>query len=45
MCIAGMKMFRWMNGVIREDKIKNKHVRSSIGVAFIVEKIRENRLK
>jgi len=29
----------------REDKIRNKYVRGSIGVALIVDKMRKNRLK
>jgi hypothetical protein len=30
--------------VTREDRIRNKYVRGSIGVASIVDKIRENKL-
>jgi len=38
-------MFRWMSGVTREDKIRNKYVRGSTEVVSIVDKVRENRLK
>jgi len=34
-----------MSGVAGEDKIKNEYIRSSIGVASIVDEMRENRLK
>jgi hypothetical protein len=38
-------MLRWMNGVTREDRIRNEYVRCSIVVASTVDKMRENRLK
>jgi hypothetical protein len=41
---AEMKMFRWMSRVTREDRIMNEYVRGSIGVASIVDKMRENGL-
>jgi len=34
-----------MNGVIREDRIRNEYVRGSIRVASIIDKMRENRLR
>lgn len=37
-----MKMFRWMSGVTKEDRVSNKYVRGSIGVPSIVNKLREN---
>jgi hypothetical protein len=40
-----MRMLKWMSEVTREDRIRNEYVRGSIGVASIVDKIRENRLK
>lgn len=38
-------MSKWMSGVTREDNILNEHIRCCIGVASIVEKNRDNRLK
>jgi hypothetical protein len=34
-----------MNGITREDRIKNKYVRGSIGIPPIVDKIRQRRRK
>jgi hypothetical protein len=34
-----------MSDVTREDRIRNKYVRGSIGVILIVNKMRENRLR
>jgi len=34
-----------MSGVMREDRIRNEYIRGSIGVAPIVDKMRENRLR
>ena len=45
MSVAEIKMLRWMSGVTREDKIRNEYIRGSIGVASIVDKMRENRLR
>ncbi|KAL4082969.1 hypothetical protein QTP88_023973 [Uroleucon formosanum] len=45
MSVTEMTMLRWISGVTREDKIKNEYVSGSIGVASIVNKMRENRLK
>lgn len=42
---AEMRVFRWMSGVVTEDKIRNEYVRDSIGVVSVVEKMRENRLR
>jgi len=42
-CVAEMRMLRWMSGVTRADRIRNKYVRNSIGVALIVDIMRENR--
>jgi hypothetical protein len=45
MSVPKMRMLRCMVGVTREDIIRNKYVRGSIGVASIVDKKRENRLR
>jgi hypothetical protein len=34
-----------MSGVTREDRIRNEYMRGNNGVAYIVEKMRENRLR
>ena len=41
---SGERMLRWTSGVSREDKIRNEYIRGSIGVASIVDKMREIRL-
>jgi hypothetical protein len=41
-CIAKRKMFRWMSGITREDRIRNEYVRGSINVVSIVDKMRKN---
>ena len=43
--VAEMRMLRWMSGVTREDRIRNEYIRGSLGVASIVGKLRENRLR
>jgi len=40
-----MRMLRWMSGVKREDKKRNKYVKGSVCVAPIMDKMRENRLR
>ena len=40
-----MKMLRWAGGVTLLDKIQNQRVRGSFGVAPIVEKMTESRLR
>jgi len=34
-----------MSGAAREDKIRNEYKRCSTGVALIVDKMRQNRLR
>ena len=41
MSVVEMIMLRWMSG----DKISNEYIRGSVGVASIVEKMREIRLR
>jgi len=43
--VAEMRMLRWMSGKTRHDKIGNDTIRERVGVAPIVEKLVENRLR
>jgi len=45
MSVAEMIMLRWMSGVTREDRVRNQYGRGAIGVASIIDKMRENRLR
>jgi hypothetical protein len=45
MRFAVMRMLRWTSGVTTENKIRNEYVSDSIGVASIVDMMRENRLR
>ena len=38
-------MLRWMSGKTRQDRIRNDTTRERVGVAPIVEKLVENRLR
>ena len=40
-----MKMLRFAMGVTRKDKIRNKHIRSTVKVAQLGMKMREGRLR
>ena len=40
-----MRMLRWMCGVTRKDKIRNKHIRGTTKVVQASRKITERRLK
>lgn len=37
MSVAKMKILRWMSGMMREDRIREKYVRENIGVTSIVD--------
>ncbi|KAG5632971.1 hypothetical protein H5410_004688 [Solanum commersonii] len=41
MHVVEMRMLRWMYGHTRNDKIRNKNIRDKVGVASVVDKIRE----
>ena len=43
--VAEMRMLRWMSGKTRHDRIRNDTIRERVGVAPIVEKLVENRLR
>ncbi|QHO57433.1 TIR-NBS-LRR type disease resistance protein [Arachis hypogaea] len=43
--VEEMKMLRWMSGHTRLDKIRNEDIRERVGVAPIVEKMVESRLR
>ena len=45
MSVAEMCMLHWMSGNTRRDKVRNEDIRTKIGVAFIKDKMRENRLR
>jgi len=45
MRVAEMRMLRWMNLGTRKDRISNEYVKGGIGVASIVDKMKENRLR
>ncbi|KAG5629018.1 hypothetical protein H5410_000735 [Solanum commersonii] len=41
--VAEMRMLRWMCGHTRSDKIRNEVIREKVGVASVVDKLREVR--
>nr|KYP34423.1 Retrovirus-related Pol polyprotein LINE-1 [Cajanus cajan] len=43
--VAEMRMLRWMCGHTIKDRIRNECIRESVGVALIVEKLVESRLR
>jgi len=45
MSVVEMRILRWMCDNTRRDKVRNEAIRTKICVAFIEEKMRENRLR
>ncbi|KAG5581032.1 hypothetical protein H5410_051659 [Solanum commersonii] len=45
MHVAEMRMLRWMCGNTRSDKIRNEVIWEEVGVASVVDKLREARLR
>ncbi|XP_068250357.1 uncharacterized protein [Palaemon carinicauda] len=45
MDVAEMRMFRWMCGVTRRDKIRNEVIRGTSGVRKLSDKTQESRLR
>lgn len=45
MDVAEMKMLRWMVGVNRTDRIRNKYIRGTVKVVEVSKKIQESRLR
>ena len=44
MSLAEMRILHWMCDNTRRDKVRNKDIRTKIGVAPIEEKMKKNRL-
>ena len=45
MSVAERRMLHWMCDNAQRDKVRKEDIHTKIGVAFIEEKIRENRLR
>ncbi|KAH0455515.1 hypothetical protein IEQ34_015547 [Dendrobium chrysotoxum] len=45
LCVAEMRMLKWMSGFTLRDRIRNEHIREKVGVAPVEDKIRESRLR
>ncbi|XP_061718269.1 uncharacterized protein LOC133525874 [Cydia pomonella] len=43
--VTEMKMLRWMCGVTRLDRIRNEHIRGSLGIRDVADKLQESRLR
>ncbi|XP_063622324.1 uncharacterized protein LOC134794438 [Cydia splendana] len=43
--VTEMKMLQWMCGVTRLDRIRNKHMRGSLGIRDVADKLQESRLR
>lgn len=44
MAVVNLRMLIWMSEVKRGDRVRNKYVKENIGMALIMNKMRENRL-
>lgn len=45
-CLLALRMLRWMSGGhVRQDRIRNMIIREKVGVALLVEKMVEARLR
>ena len=45
MSVTETCMLRWICGKTRRDKMRNENIHTKIGIGFIEEKMRENRLR
>jgi len=45
MSVVEMKIIKWMSGMTRKYRKRNEYVKGRIGVASIVDTMRENRLR
>ncbi|KAG5591265.1 hypothetical protein H5410_041779 [Solanum commersonii] len=45
MKVVEIRMLKWMCGHTRGDKIRNEDIRDKIGMAFVVDKMNEARLR
>ena len=43
--VVEMRMLRWQCGVTLRDKVRNEHLRGSLKITSISNKIKENRLR
>ena len=43
--VAEMKMLRWMAGVTRMDRVRNKYIRGTLKVVEVSKKVQEGRLR
>ena len=42
---AEMRMFRWMSGVTRKDRVRNTHIRRTTKVGNVFSNMQEGRLR
>jgi hypothetical protein len=45
LCVAEMRMLRWICGHTRRDRVRNDDIRERVGVALIEEKLMQHRLR